>query len=104
MRVPPVVLELKRAAERAYGDRLHAIVLFGSRARGEAAEGSDVDVLLVLRGQVDAFEELDRLGDVIYDLNERFHTLLSVVPMSLADYTSRTTPLLLNVRREGVMA
>lgn len=63
-----------------------------------------MDVLLVLRGPVDAFEELDRLGDSIFDLNERFRTLLAIVPMGLDDFLTRTTPLLLNARRDGVVA
>lgn len=37
------------ALKRSLGDRLVAVVLFGSRARGEADEHSDWDLLLVAR-------------------------------------------------------
>jgi predicted nucleotidyltransferase len=47
---------LRRAANRyadhlasALGDRLVAVVLFGSVARGDASEGSDIDLLIVAR-------------------------------------------------------
>ena len=40
--------EFARAVEDALGDSLHEIVLYGSTARGEATEQSDVDVLIVL--------------------------------------------------------
>ncbi len=33
---------------KAYGERFDAVLLYGSRARGDAEEGSDVDTLVVL--------------------------------------------------------
>ena len=41
---------LRQRLEAHYGDRLVRAVLFGSYARGEATEESDVDVLVVLGG------------------------------------------------------
>jgi predicted nucleotidyltransferase len=41
--------ELKERLTSAYGDRLHAVVLFGSEARGEAGPDSDIDVLRIAR-------------------------------------------------------
>jgi predicted nucleotidyltransferase len=35
-----------------YGERYKGLVLFGSYARGEAVQGSDVDLLLLLDGVV----------------------------------------------------
>jgi predicted nucleotidyltransferase len=47
--------------EAEYGDDLHAVWLYGSRARGEPpSEDSDVDLLVVVDG--DEFDELHRLG------------------------------------------
>lgn len=43
-----VIAELKERLSAAYGDRLHAVVLFGSEARGNAGPDSDIDVLAVL--------------------------------------------------------
>ncbi len=31
--------------------RLHAVILFGSRARGQRSNGSDVDLLVLVRGR-----------------------------------------------------
>ena len=36
-----------------YGERLHAVVLYGSHARGDATDASGVDVVVVLQGDVD---------------------------------------------------
>jgi len=47
MRIPSQVVEALRAA---LGECLVAVVLFGSRARGEANEESDWDMLVIARG------------------------------------------------------
>lgn len=42
--------EFRLALELRFGDRLERLVLFGSRARGEGHEASDLDVLVLVRG------------------------------------------------------
>lgn len=44
------LLELKQALVQMYGERLEGIYLYGSYARGDFTQDSDVDVLVVLRG------------------------------------------------------
>ena len=44
--------EMKLLLVRIYGERLRGVYLYGSHARGEATEDSDVDVLIVLDGPV----------------------------------------------------
>ena len=48
-----VLQELREGLERELGDQLEDVLLFGSRARGEARAGSDVDVLVLLKSQFD---------------------------------------------------
>lgn len=48
-----------------FGERLAELRLFGSFARGDAREGSDVDVLVVVRGLTD--RERDEAIDLAYD-------------------------------------
>lgn len=43
-----ILAELRRQFEALYGERLAQMKLFGSQARGDAVEGSDIDVLVVL--------------------------------------------------------
>jgi predicted nucleotidyltransferase len=96
--------DLHRRLETTYGDRLVKLVLFGSHARGEADPESDVDVLMVLQGEVDAPAEIERtIGDVI-DVSSEYDVLVGCVFVSQGEYESRNSPFLLNVRREGVAA
>lgn len=78
------------------------MLLFGSRARGDADEDSDVDVLVVLTGEVDAMTEIHRTGGIVAGLCLRHNLVISCVFVSLRRYEIEQTPLLMNVRREGV--
>jgi uncharacterized protein len=57
---------IKRNTHAAYGADLLKIVLFGSRARGDAGPDSDIDLAVVLRGIRDRAAERDRLADIAY--------------------------------------
>jgi predicted nucleotidyltransferase len=55
----------RAALERRFGSRLRELVLFGSHARGDAHEESDVDVLVVVEGLTP--EEKIEVFDLGYD-------------------------------------
>ena len=57
-----VLDELKERLSAAYGERLHAVVLFGSEARGDARPDSDIDVLVVLETLTGDYGERTRAG------------------------------------------
>ncbi len=61
-RIEGILTELRRELDVLYGDRLLRLVLFGSHARGDAVPGSDIDVLVVLRGPVRPWAEIQRTG------------------------------------------
>lgn len=97
-----VIKEFRIEIERLYGKRLKNIVLYGSWARKEATEDSDIDVVVVLEGEVIPGREIDRMIDIITEINLRHNVLISVCPVSEKDYLTLKSPLLMNVRREGV--
>ncbi len=45
-----ILKELKGTLKRLCGDQILKMVLFGSRARGDFDEDSDIDVVLIVRG------------------------------------------------------
>ncbi|WP_375410360.1 nucleotidyltransferase domain-containing protein [uncultured Methylobacterium sp.] len=59
----PVLAHFRNAVERAYGAQIERLVLFGSRARGEARAGSDYDVGVFLHDLRDFDREARTLAD-----------------------------------------
>ncbi|MCP4259558.1 MAG: nucleotidyltransferase domain-containing protein [Planctomycetes bacterium] len=104
MEIEPVLKEFREKTEKLYNERLKGIILYGSYARKQQTVDSDIDLAVVLEGDVVAGKEIDRLIDVITDINIDYGVLLSVYPVSEEDYNSINSPLLLNIREEGVAA
>ena len=100
-RLSAVLAELRRGLEAIYGDRLVKMILFGSQARGEAEDGSDIDVLVVVRGG-ESTEEKERRRQGIADLCLAQEVVIACLVMEEERFLHRQGPLLRNVRREGV--
>ncbi|MBF0563487.1 MAG: nucleotidyltransferase domain-containing protein, partial [Alphaproteobacteria bacterium] len=59
----PILTRFRAALDEIYGERIERVVLFGSRARGDARSDSDYDVAVFLKSLPDRGEELNRLAD-----------------------------------------
>ena len=98
----PVLIELRQRLEALYGPRLVKMILYGSQSRGDAESGSDIDVLLVLRGMVRPGKEIARTSDIRLNVSLEHNTVVSCAYVSSNRYQTEQSPFLLNVRREGV--
>ena len=97
-----ILREFRNGLERIYGARLIQLVLFGSQARNEANPDSDIDVMVVMRGPVNPHEEIRRISSFKSELCLKYDVTLSCVYVSEDGFRQDETPLLLNVRREGI--
>ena len=104
MNIKTILTEFKKEIARLYSKRLKEMILYGSWARGNATEDSDIDLMIVLDGDIAPGREIDRMIDIITDTNLRHDVLISVYPISAKNYSTVNSPLLLNVRREGIPA
>lgn len=110
MAEPKVPLKVRQALEvlrrglvKVYGPRLVQVYLYGSYARGEACEdSSDVDLLVVLKGDVQPAEELERIGRFVSDIALEYDLLLSVYPVSAKWFARRQSPFFIQVRQEAI--
>ena len=98
----PVIEELRARLNGLYGERLAHVILFGSQARGDAVSGSDIDVLVVLKGPVSPGREIARTGGITSSLSLRHDIVISCTFVSVDRYETEKSPLLLNIHREGV--
>lgn len=98
----PVLKTLKQYLQEQYCDRLYRVILFGSHAREQATAGSDVDVLIVLDDPVDASVEISRTSAFVAQLCLEHNLLISRLFLSASRYESENSPLLRNIRQEGI--
>ncbi|MEX0687552.1 MAG: nucleotidyltransferase domain-containing protein [Pirellulales bacterium] len=105
MIAPRILAELKERLSEAYGERLHAVVLFGSEARGDARPDSDIDVMAVLDNLTgDYGDELETGLAAVYPVALRIGRRVSVKPLTREEYEQGDSPLLREVRRSGIAA
>src|SRR3989338_2967198 len=100
--IEPILQELRRGLATLYGPRLKGLTLYGSHARAQAVEGSDIDVALIVDDFASAGEEISAFSDLIAALSLKHNCVLSVIPVRQRDWLTRQTPLLINIRREGL--
>lgn len=97
-----ILSELRARLKAHYGDRLVDVVLFGSQARGNAVEGSDIDVMVVLKGRDAPGEEILETSAIIGGLSLAHDILISTIFVSEDDFRYAQSSFMLNVRQEGV--
>jgi predicted nucleotidyltransferase len=97
----PIPTRFRAALDEIYGARLERVVLFGSRARGEARSDSDYDVAVFLRSLPDRWTELDRLADLRVRFIDDTGAFFDAKPYPAAAYRDQT-PLMHEIRREGL--
>jgi len=97
-----IMSELRDSLGELYGPRLVKLLLYGSQARGDADPGSDIDVLVVLDGEVNPGLEIARTEFDVADLSLRHGVAIACVFYSREQFEREQSPLLMNVRREGI--
>src|SRR5271169_83380 len=97
----PILTRFRAALDKIYGDRIERVVLFGSRARGDAHEDSDYDVAVFLKDLTDRWQEIDRIIPVVTDILYEDAAFIHAMPYRAGAYRDRT-PLMGEIRREGV--
>ena len=91
----------RKTVAEAYGNRLARVVLFGSRARGDARSDSDYDVAVFLHGLGDRVQAMMELADIGTDILYQSGGLIHAVPYRAEAYNERTA-LMQQIRRDGV--
>jgi uncharacterized protein len=102
-KVKRLVDRVKAHLHESYGEGIRRVILYGSHARGEATEDSDIDVLVLIDPSLNPSEVRGSLSDLLYDIVVEEGELVSVVAIPEERYESYNSPFMLNVRKEGMV-
>ncbi|MDY5020792.1 MAG: nucleotidyltransferase domain-containing protein [Blautia sp.] len=82
-RMQTMLLELVDLLKKAYSNKLKAVILYGSTARGTDTDESDIDVMVLVDGnnqELRLFE--DKLSDISADISIKYSKVFSIIDIS----------------------
>jgi predicted nucleotidyltransferase len=97
----PILKRFRAALDALYGDRIERVVLYGSRARGDAREDSDYDVAVFLHDLIDRWKEVDRIVEIETDILFDTGAVINTHAFPAKAYEQRTG-FMHEVRQDGV--
>lgn len=97
----PILRRFRAALDGLYGERIERVVLFGSRARGDAHEESDYDIAVFLKDLTDRWREFHRLADLRTEILTDTGVFIEAGPFRAGAYRERA-PLMHEIRHEGL--
>ena len=97
-----ILVQIKNYLANLYQDQLDAIILYGSQARKDAQEYSDIDLLIILKSPINPYQEIDRTSQFVSQLCLDYDIVISRHFISSNKFKSENTPFLYNVKKEGI--
>lgn len=100
---------LKKIAETyrlVYGDNLVKVMMYGSYARGDYDDYSDVDIAAIVKGERQELQTaLKEVWDISADLELEYETIVSptVIPFDEYEEYRNDIPYYMNIDKEGVV-
>ncbi|HYH17148.1 MAG TPA: nucleotidyltransferase domain-containing protein [Azospirillum sp.] len=96
------LVKFRRAVEEAFGDKVERVVLFGSRARGDARPDSDWDVAVFLKEGARSWDTLWTLSGIAVDIGSGDGNKFIQTVRLDASNDDQATELRDNIRRDGI--
>lgn len=106
LRLQSILQELSGLLCQVYGNKLKAIILYGSVARGTQTEGSDIDIMVLVDGDPTILRSFwDKLSDVSTEMALKYLEVFSIIDVSYQEYNDwkNVSPFYRNVSEEGVI-
>jgi len=102
-RTKKLLKKLKQGLVRVYGEQLSAVYLYGSFARGDNVEGSDLDVVVILKDFQRRAAEIRRTSELVGDISLNFEVTVSTFFVRQKEWQTNEFSLLRNVKAEGMV-
>jgi predicted nucleotidyltransferase len=97
-----ILRRMKAHLEDAYGDQLLKVILYGSQARGDAREGSDVDVAVVVKDALDPRKVERSLEEMLWNVVVDDGELVAVIAFREGLFEKEEWSLIQNIKDEGI--
>lgn len=96
--------ELVQGLLRIAEDKISAIILYGSVARGTAEPDSDVDIALLLNEKFTK-EEWKKMVDFSTDMDLEYNTVFSLIDITTEHFQKwlKAVPFYQNIEKEGIV-
>ncbi len=87
------------------GDPTATVILYGSQARDEARDDSDIDVLILVDGDHISYRDKVKIMDPLFDLEIDERVPISPMVYTKSECYNRPirSPFYMNVNREGIV-
>jgi len=102
MDIEQLLHQIKSCLQDTYGDRLQGVVLYGSEARGEAEPDSDIDLLVLLKGPIELWNDIQTNVYALYDLQLEVIRPIHTMPVDEEAFRAGEYALYRNAKREGI--
>jgi uncharacterized protein len=96
----PILARFRAALDKTYGANVERVVLFGSRARGDARPDSDYDIAVFLKEPDSFWQESGRLAEIETDILYDTGAVINALPLK-AGRDREPTAFMKELTRDG---
>jgi uncharacterized protein len=101
--VQQIATEFKAELEKLYGDELAELILFGSHARGDFHEESDIDFAVVLKNPATtSTSEIMKVSDVGNGLSLKYGQLITYIGIPEFKLKQSNLGIYQEIRKDGI--
>ena len=96
-----LVRRIKNYLIERYGEKIRDVILYGSYAREQFTENSDIDILVLVDDTLSPFEVRKNISDLLLDILLDEGELVSVIVLPESFFENYNYPFMINVKKEG---
>lgn len=102
--IKKVANEYKSSLQKIYGKRLAEVILFGSFARGENHDESDLDFAIILKNkEINSIKEMEKVSQISSILSLKYGIMISSFPTTINKKQTSQQGIYREIRKDGII-